>query len=102
MNRDLTDRRQTLFAFTLHAAQLIAATTDIDTTINPTNMPIALNPGVANNGMTDEYRANLSPATVEYQLRVVGSKLHLIAWSLYVSTLWCLKGCIAVYYTRLT
>ena len=52
--------------------------------------------------MTDEYRANLGPASVEYQLRVVGSKLHLAGWCLFVSTLWCLKLCIAVYYTRLT
>ena len=65
-------------------------------------MPIALAPGLANNGMTDDYRARLDPASVEYQLRVAGSKLHLIGWSLYVSNLWCLKLCIAVFYTRLT
>jgi hypothetical protein len=81
---------------------LLAVTTDINPTINPENMPIALSPGLANNGMTDDYRANLNPASVEYQLRVAASKHHLIAWSLYVSTLWCLKLCIAVFYTRLT
>jgi hypothetical protein len=75
---------------------------NIDLTVNPTHVPAALNPGLANNGMTDEHRANLDPSSVEYQVRVAGSKLHLIAWSLYASTLWCLKACIAIFYTRLT
>lgn len=66
---------------------MVAAATDVDPKVNPNQMPIALSPGLTNNGMTDKYRANLDPASVEYQLRVTGSKLHLIAWSLYVSTL---------------
>ena len=65
-------------------------------------MGVASSSGLDNNGMTDKYRANLNPASVEYQLRVAGSKHHVIAWSLYTSTLWCLKLCIAVYYTQLT
>jgi hypothetical protein len=91
-----------LFAFTTTVGPLFAATANIDTTVNPTNMPIILLPGFSNGGMSDEYRANLDPATVEYQLRVIESKLSLTAWCVYVSTLWCLKTCIAIYYTRLT
>lgn len=91
-----------MFAFTGAAAQLIAVTTTIDTRVNPNNIPVALDPALANNGMSAEYRAKLDPASVEYQLRIAGSKLHLSAWSLYVSSLWCLKLCIAVFYTRLT
>jgi hypothetical protein len=64
-------------------------------------MTVILLPSLSNGGMSDEYRANLDPASVEYQLRVVESKLHLTAWSVYVSTLWCLKICIAISYTRL-
>lgn len=64
-------------------------------------MPIILAPGLSNDNMTDHYRASLDPASVEHQIRVAGSKLHLIGWSLYVSTLWCVKLCIAVFYTRL-
>ncbi|ERF76976.1 hypothetical protein EPUS_02689 [Endocarpon pusillum Z07020] len=76
--------------------------THIDPTNNPTNFPLSLIPGLGNHDMADEYRANLDPASVEYQVRVAGSKLHITAWSLYVSTLWCLKLCFAVFYTRLT
>lgn len=92
---------QTLFVFTGTSSRLIAATTNVNPAVNPNHMPLALNPALANNDMTDEYRANLDPASVEYQVRVAASKFHLIAWSLYVSTLWCLKLCIAVFYTRL-
>jgi hypothetical protein len=86
----------------MSSARLIAATTNIDPKVNPNHMLISLTPELANNGMTDDHRANLDPNSVEYQLRVAGSKLHLTAWSLFVSTLWCLKLCIAVFYTRLT
>lgn len=92
----------TLFVFTGTSARLIAATTKVNPEVNPNHMPLAMHPAMANNDMTDEYRANLDPASVEYQVRVAASKLHLTAWSLYVSTLWCLKLCIAVFYTRLT
>jgi hypothetical protein len=80
----------------------VAATTNVDATFNPTNFPIALSAGVSNTAMSDEHRKSLPPNSVEYQLRIAGSKLHLTGWSLYVSTLWCLKLCIAIFYTRLT
>ena len=93
---------QTLFVFTVTSARLIAATTNINPAVNPNHMLLALPPELANNDMTDEHRANLDPASVEYKVRVAVSKLHVVAWSLYVSNLWCLKLCIAVFYTRLT
>ncbi|KAI9933775.1 hypothetical protein ASPWEDRAFT_105068 [Aspergillus wentii DTO 134E9] len=58
--------------------------------------------GLANNSMTDEQRKNLDPASKEYQLRVGGSKTQVIGWSLYTTLLWLLKGCMAVFYSRLT
>ncbi|KAF7509357.1 hypothetical protein GJ744_008080 [Endocarpon pusillum] len=82
--------------------EMVVMNTHIDPTNNPTNIPLSLNPGLSNHDMADEYRANLDPASVEYQVRIAGSKLHITAWSLYVSTLWCLKLCFAIFYTRLT
>ncbi|KAF7509410.1 hypothetical protein GJ744_008133 [Endocarpon pusillum] len=90
-----------LFFATGFFARILAATTNIDPRVNPNRLPIAIHPGLSNNNMTDNYRASLDPASVEYQLRVAGSKLHLVGWSLYISTLWCVKLCIAVFYTRL-
>ncbi|KAF0329418.1 integral membrane protein pth11-like protein [Colletotrichum asianum] len=58
--------------------------------------------GVANNGMTDEERAALSPSSEEYMLRVNGSKTHVIGLLLYTTLLWLLKGCWVIYYSRLT
>lgn len=58
--------------------------------------------GVANNGMTDEERAALSPTSEEYMLRVNGSKTHVIGLLLYTTLLWLLKGCWVIYYFRLT
>lgn len=52
--------------------------------------------------MTDEQRRSLSPDLPEYGLRVDGSKLQLIGWSLYTLLLWLLKLCINIFYTRLT
>jgi len=62
----------------------------------------ALFHGLANNSMTDEERRTLSPDSPEYTLRVGGSKLQLIGWSLYTLLLWLLKTCMCVFYTRLT
>lgn len=62
----------------------------------------ALFHGLANNSMTDEERRALSPGSPEYTLRVDGSKLQLIGWSLYTLLLWLLKTCMCVFYTRLT
>ncbi|GAB1200689.1 hypothetical protein APSETT444_010064 [Aspergillus pseudonomiae] len=38
--------------------------------------------GMANNAMTDEQRASLSPTSEEYRLRVGGSKTQVLGWSL--------------------
>ncbi|TQN63723.1 hypothetical protein CSHISOI_11689, partial [Colletotrichum shisoi] len=58
--------------------------------------------GLANNGMTDEQRAAVDPASEEWMLRVNGSKTHVIGLLLYTTLLWLLKGCWVVYYSRLT
>ncbi|KAJ5657804.1 uncharacterized protein N7484_001453 [Penicillium longicatenatum] len=58
--------------------------------------------GLANSSMTDEQRASLSPDSDEYRWRVGGSKVQVIGWSLYVTTLWLLKACMAIFYSRLT
>ncbi|KAJ5742487.1 uncharacterized protein N7511_011506 [Penicillium nucicola] len=58
--------------------------------------------GLANNCMTDRQRANLSPDSDEYRWRVGGSKVQVVGWSLYVTTLWLLKACMAIFYARIT
>ncbi|CAG8918450.1 unnamed protein product [Penicillium salamii] len=58
--------------------------------------------GLANNAMTDEQRATLSPDSEEYRLRVGGSKVQVAGWSLYTLLLWLLKTCMAFFYSRLT
>ncbi|CAG8016287.1 unnamed protein product [Penicillium salamii] len=58
--------------------------------------------GLANNAMTDEQRATLSPDSKEYRLRVGGSKVQVAGWSLYTLLLWLLKTCMAFFYSRLT
>ncbi|ROT39959.1 hypothetical protein SODALDRAFT_332106 [Sodiomyces alkalinus F11] len=58
--------------------------------------------GLANNGMTDEERAALSPGDPEYELRVRGSIIQLCGWSSYSIVLWSLKAALLVLYMRLT
>lgn len=58
--------------------------------------------GLANNGMTDEQREALQPTDPEWELRVNGSKTHVIGLLLYTTVLWLLKGCWVVYYSRMT
>ncbi len=58
--------------------------------------------GLANNGMTDQQRADLDPNSEEYRFRVNGSKTHVIGLLLYTTNLWLLKGCWTVYYSHLT
>ena len=58
--------------------------------------------GLANNGMTPEYRDALEPDGPEWKLRVNGSKTHVIGLLLYMTVLWLLKGCWIAYYMRLT
>ncbi|KAI2618403.1 hypothetical protein GGR54DRAFT_648146 [Hypoxylon sp. NC1633] len=58
--------------------------------------------GLANNAMTDEQRAALDPQSLEWYLRVNGSKTHVAGLLLYTTLLWLLKACWLVYYARLT
>lgn len=52
--------------------------------------------------MTPEEREALQPDNPEWQLRVNGSKTHVIGLLLYTTVLWLLKGCWVVYYSRMT
>lgn len=52
--------------------------------------------------MTDEERKNLVPYSPEWNLRVGGSKLQVMGWSLYTLLLWLLKLCMNIFYGRLT
>ncbi|KAF5025726.1 hypothetical protein F66182_2193 [Fusarium sp. NRRL 66182] len=60
--------------------------------------------GLANNGITPEQRAALrqNPDSPEWELRINGSKTHVIGLLLYMTLLWLLKGYWVVYYNRLT
>ncbi|KAL2161833.1 hypothetical protein VTH06DRAFT_7617 [Thermothelomyces fergusii] len=58
--------------------------------------------GLTNSYMTDEQRAALSPDSQEYKDRVLGSKIQVFGWTLYAASLWCIKICVAVFYSRLT
>ncbi|GAB7324987.1 hypothetical protein MBLNU13_g08792t1 [Cladosporium sp. NU13] len=58
--------------------------------------------GLANNGMTPEERASLSPDSPEWALRILGSKIQIAGWTIYGTLLWALKGSLLVFYTRLT
>ncbi|KAI2622725.1 hypothetical protein GGS26DRAFT_242269 [Hypomontagnella submonticulosa] len=58
--------------------------------------------GLANNAMTDEQRATLSPDSAEFKTRVIGSKIQLAGWSSYSVLLWSLKASLLVFYMRLT
>ncbi|KAL8706687.1 MAG: hypothetical protein Q9201_000321 [Fulgogasparrea decipioides] len=58
--------------------------------------------GLANSGMTPEYRAALDPQGEEYRLRVGGSKNQLVGWLVYTVLLWTLKTCMLIFYSRLT
>ena len=58
--------------------------------------------GLTNSYMTDDERASLSPDSEEYAHRVLGSKIQVFGWTLYVAGLWCIKACVAVFYSRLT
>ncbi|KAI4591734.1 hypothetical protein KJ359_012657 [Pestalotiopsis sp. 9143b] len=58
--------------------------------------------GIANNGMTDEERAALSPDSEEYQNRVGGSKTQIQGWVVYVLLLWIIKAALCTMFLRLT
>ncbi|KUJ24546.1 uncharacterized protein LY89DRAFT_634695 [Mollisia scopiformis] len=57
--------------------------------------------GLANNGMTDAERAELSPDSTEYHLRVFGSKIQIVGWTTYVCLICTLKMAVLVFYIRL-
>ncbi|KAI0383381.1 hypothetical protein F5Y04DRAFT_33724 [Hypomontagnella monticulosa] len=58
--------------------------------------------GMANNAMTDEQRAALSPDSAEYEARVLGSKIQVVGWTTYVFLIGTLKMALLVFYIRLT
>ncbi|RFN49049.1 integral membrane protein pth11-like protein [Fusarium flagelliforme] len=60
--------------------------------------------GLANNGITPAQRQALrdNPDGPEWELRINGSKTHVIGLLLYMTLLWLLKGYWVVYYLRLT
>ncbi|KJZ74262.1 hypothetical protein HIM_06268 [Hirsutella minnesotensis 3608] len=59
--------------------------------------------GLANNGMTDQERMDLSPDSEEFRTsRVIGSKIQLAGWSTYSVLLWALKASLLIFYIRLT
>ncbi len=58
--------------------------------------------GLANNSMTPEERATLSPDSPKYKLIVGGSKNQICGWMVYTSLLWTLKTCMLIFFSRLT
>ncbi|KAL4990945.1 hypothetical protein BDW68DRAFT_193617 [Aspergillus falconensis] len=58
--------------------------------------------GLTNSYMTDDQRAALDPNSEEHYNRIMGSKIQIAGWSLYVMVLWLIKGSLAVFYSRLT
>ncbi|KAF3931423.1 hypothetical protein ABW19_dt0202184 [Dactylella cylindrospora] len=58
--------------------------------------------GLANNGMTEAQRIALVEGSDEWNWRMTGVTIQLIGWSLYTLLLWLLKGCILIFYSRLT
>ncbi|KAF3016548.1 hypothetical protein E8E14_012335 [Neopestalotiopsis sp. 37M] len=58
--------------------------------------------GLANNSMTDAERAALDPDSVEFALRVFGSKIQVVGWTTYCCLIFTLKMAVLVFYVRLT
>ncbi|KAH8887322.1 hypothetical protein GQ53DRAFT_602439, partial [Thozetella sp. PMI_491] len=58
--------------------------------------------GLTNSGMTDEQRAALNPDSLEYSLRVMGSKMQLAGWAIGSLQIWSLKASMCCFYLRLT
>lgn len=65
-------------------------------------MVVAKYDGLTNSYMTAQERAALDPSSVEFHKRVMGSKIQVAGWSLYVITLWLGKFCLAIFFSRLT
>lgn len=58
--------------------------------------------GLANNAMTPEQRATLSPSDPEYEMRVIGSKIQVAGWTCYVTLMMALKVAMCYFFLRLT
>ncbi|PLB35332.1 uncharacterized protein BDW47DRAFT_128265 [Aspergillus candidus] len=58
--------------------------------------------GLANNGLTDAQRSTLSYDSLEYQLRVIGSKIQVAGWTTYSVLIGLLKLSMLAFYIRLT
>jgi hypothetical protein len=58
--------------------------------------------GIGNSNMAPEQRAQITPGSDEYRMRILGSQLPLAAWATYFTALWCLKGALLYYYSLLT
>ncbi|GKZ25189.1 hypothetical protein AbraIFM66951_001113 [Aspergillus brasiliensis] len=57
--------------------------------------------GLANNSMTNDQRAALSPDSAEYRDRIIGSKIQIAGWATYTALINSLKLSMLVFYTRL-
>ena len=57
---------------------------------------------LANNSMTDTERAELSVTSVEYTNRVLGSKIQVVGWTMYIILIYFLRMCMLFFYKRLT
>ncbi|KAI5455663.1 hypothetical protein BGZ63DRAFT_418190 [Mariannaea sp. PMI_226] len=58
--------------------------------------------GLANNGMSSHERETLDQESLEYSLRVNGSKTQIAGWVVYVTLLWILKASMCYFFMRLT
>lgn len=58
--------------------------------------------GIANDSISGARRAALGadPDSLEFVMRVVGSKLQLLSWVSYASALWSLKGALLVFFVN--
>lgn len=61
----------------------------------------AVTRGLANNYMTDEHRARLSPTSQEYRDRVIGAKIQAAGWIVYISSIWSFKAAMCTFFLRL-
>ncbi|EFX00407.1 hypothetical protein CMQ_7409 [Grosmannia clavigera kw1407] len=58
--------------------------------------------GMANNSMTDPQRAALDVNSTEYKHRILGSKIQVAGWTMYICLIFLLRMSMLVFYTRLT
>ncbi|ROT42195.1 hypothetical protein SODALDRAFT_326371 [Sodiomyces alkalinus F11] len=58
--------------------------------------------GLTNSNMSDAERRALSPESEEYAMRVLGSKIQVAGWTMYVTANWIIKSSMCAFYLRLT